>query len=1186
MPRTAFHPRLLRAASCALACGGAMLSAAFAQTPPPAAQPFRVSADQSSLRNVVGENVLELTNNVTIVHGDVTLTADHGLSYTIQKLTKLDGNVRVRQQGMTMTGREGEYRQNEDLAILRRNVRIVDETGWVITCNEARYSRRTGQAWLIGNVVAEDSSSVLKTDRLLYQRELGRAEAFDRVEVIGNDQGLIVRGKHGVFNRNIGEGIIDSNPELISGPDDAEPVRVLADTMKVYPDSSRATAYYGVRILKGNTVTQADSAMVYDDSSRVELFGNPIAKQGNVMMRGERMVAYYNENEIYRVDVDGSAQIEEAAKDSMVVGRDNRIRGNAITLYMHGNGVDSLRVRGNASSEYYPGNPGKVEANAVRGHQMFFRFGQDEIDYVDVSGNADGVYRYVNLSSTQTADSMRAVSDTSLTYVPFGEKADKVAYTAERVQYYAGRKVLVLDEKAHVRYGDSELSGETITYHYDLQVLDAAGDPVLNENGQKLYGQRMGYDMDSGTGLVTDGSTKYEQGFYSGENMAKVGENEMKVWNSWYTTCDLAEPHYHFAARTMKVYPDDKVFSGPIWLHIGKTPIVALPFLANSISRGRRSGFLRPDFEFGISGSSGRFIRNVGYYWATNDYLDFTFVGDFNEDRSWRLYTQNRYALRYRFTGNVDYIYYRDMTDNHTEWTLEERHNQTLGEKFTLSADLRLVSSDQAVKSVNTIDDVNRYVDRSIRSTARLSKTWERTSLSVNASRTQNLEITNPSDTKLDMTLPNVTLSIPQRDLYFGSSKGSPKGFWQTLLKGTKYSPSLSGNRRIVEKLYESSDVITGNAGLGFSSPQRVKFVTLSPSLSMTLRTTYVDFEREAYQQYTTVGGVVTDSTFVSALDSVQTESEFTWRTGVSANTNFYGTFYPRVGPLRALRHTMTPSASYSLTPAQGGRPRSQSVSLSLRNALDLKVAQPDTSAESGETERKISGVAQWNIATNYNPERPQNEAWSNINSNLNSNIAGTNLSLNHSIDPYNFDIINTNGTAQFRIAGSHPFGRSSRLEVRELNTVAAADTVRADSTITAGEFASGGVDFSQSGGAGQSQLGLAEGRLPWSMALGLSYNKSSTGNVTTTLRVGWDIKVTDKWRIDYSTIYDIENLELEGQNFSISRDLHCWEMSISRQQLGDQWEYYFRVTLKAHPDLYGESGQRGVGSGGLIGQF
>jgi hypothetical protein len=101
-------------------------------------------------------------------------------------------------------------------------------------------------------------------------------------------------------------------------------------------------------------------------------------------------------------------------------------------------------------------------------------------------------------------------------------------------------------------------------------------------------------------------------------------------------------------------------------------------------------------------------------------------------------------------------------------------------------------------------------------------------------------------------------------------------------LKGTKYSPSLSGNRRIVEKLYESSDVITGNAGLGFSSPQRVKFVSLTPSLSMTLRTTYVDFEREAYQQYTTVGGVVTDSTFVSALDSVQTESEFTWRTGVS----------------------------------------------------------------------------------------------------------------------------------------------------------------------------------------------------------------------------------------------------------------------------------------------------------------
>ncbi|MDH4036086.1 MAG: putative LPS assembly protein LptD [Candidatus Krumholzibacteria bacterium] len=1148
---------------------------------------FDVNADRSTLRSTGGETILELIDNVVVVHGDVTLNADHGLSYSIQRLTLLDGNVKVLQGDMTMTGSEGEYRQNEDLAILRKNVRIVDP-GWVITCDEARYSRTTGQAWLVGNVVARDSTSVLKTDRLLYERGVGRAEAFGNVELTSENQGIVVRGRHGVYHRNRGEGVIDRDPVLISGPNDPEPVNVVADTMRVFPDSSRATAYYRVRIIKGNTVTQCDSAMVFDDLKRIELYGNPIARQANTTMRGERMIAYYNENEIYQVDVEGKAEIVEAATDSMTINRDSRIRGNAMTLYMQGSGVDSLRVRGDASSEYFPDNPRKIESNSVRGQQMFFRFGERAIDYVDVAGNADGVYRYVDLAFNETADSLRAAEDTLLTYVDFTKRGDEVAYAADHVQYYSEKKQLVLHDGARVRYRNSELSGETITYYYDLQILDADGSPVLTETGQKLLGQRMGYDMDSETGLVTSGSTKYEQGYYSGENMAKVGENEMKVWNSYYTTCDLARPHFHFSARTMKVYPDDKVFTGPIWLHIGDTPVFVLPFMANSISRGRKSGFLRPDIEFGVTGSSGRFIRNIGYYWATNDYTDFTFVTDFNEDRSWRMHVQNRYALRYRFRGGLNFSYYKDLQDQSTEWTFDGSHNQNLGQRFTLDAQLRFVSSDEAPQSINTIDNVQRYIDRSIRSTVSVRKSWDTVGFSASASRTQNLNITDPRAVVLDMTLPDISVSIPSRNLWFGSNSGTAEGFWESLLKNTRYSPAVSANRRVNERLFETTDVTSGRAALNFSSPQRVRFVTLSPTLGMNFATTRTDYQREAHDEYRTIGGVI-DTLSVAALDSLTTNNEFNWSLGANANTNFFGTFYPRIGRLRGIRHTLTPSASYNYTPPRNERPRQQSVALGLRNSIDIKIARPDTSSSGEEEMQKLSGVVIWNLGTRYTPDLPQNRAWSNISSTFNTVIAGANISLNHTVDPYNFDILNTSATAGFAIRGSHPFGRSSVVEVKELNVVAAADS--ADTTRTSpSEFAAGGVQFSQTGEFGEErpmggELGLKEGRQPWSLSLGFSYSKGANGIASSTMRVGWDIKLTENWRIDYSTIYDVERLQLNGQNFGITRDLHCWAISFSRQQLGDEWQYYFRIALKAHPDLYGESGDRGVGSG-LIGQF
>ncbi len=1180
-----------------------------AQTLPPGTEPYDVTADYSTVRNVGGETVIELSQNVRVVHGDVTVTGDHGTSYTEKRITTLRGHVRVTQETLVMTGEEGEYRQTEDLAIIRRNVHIVDR-GRIIDCDEARYSRTTGQAWLIGHVVGRDSTSVLHTDRLLYDRITGRSEAFDNVEITSKSQGIVVRGHHGIFDRNRSEGLVDRDPVLVSGPDDPEPVTVVSDTMRVYPDSSRASAYYRVRIIKGNTVTQCDSAMVFDDQKRVELYGHPIAKQENVVMRGDRMVAYYNANEVYRVDVFGSALITETPKDTLITGRDSQIRGDEITLHLHGSGIDSLRVTGHAESEYYPSTPKKSEANSIRGDQMYFRFGKDAIDFVDVAGKADGIYRYLDLKTGETSDSLRALADTSYTYVPFATHSQRVAYSAERVQYIATKKQLLLNKSARVEYHDSELTGETIAYYYDLQVLDAAGSPVLNEEGQKLYGERMDYGMDSRTGLVTEGATRYEQGYYTGKTMAKVGENEMKVWNSWYTTCDLKQPHYHFAARTMKVYPNDKVFTGPIWLYIGQTPVFALPFMANSISHGRRSGFLRPDFEFGFTSNKGRYISGLGYYWATNDYTDFKFVSDFYEDSRWRLYVGNRYALRYKLSGNVDFSFVRQLSSSTNEWTFDSAHQQTLGPQFNLSASLRFVSSDNAPSTVNTIDNVNRYIDSSIRSNVAIGKSWGAKRLSLSASRTQNLNVVSPSATKLDMTLPNVTLSIPSTALDFGALQDS-KGFWAGLLKGTRISPSLSGNRQYTEKLYEKTDVTTGNAGLGLSSPQRLGFLTITPGVRASLVSSYTDFQQQAHTSITTSSGVP-DTVMVPALHTTDTHSDFTWSMGASASTNFYGTFYPHIGKLRGLRHRVTPTASYSYSPERGMTPRQQSVSLGLQQSLDLKVATAspatgggtnnatagddnttagaDTTAE--ENVRKLSSVVNWNLGTTYRPDVPVDRAWSNISSSFNTVIAGANLSLNHTIDAYSFNLLNTNAQASFSIRGSHPFGRSSTVEVKELNAAAAADT--ADSLHT-GSYNTGGVEFIQTTGSHQGETGgpgslsLKEGRQPWDLSLALTYSKGSTGLVSSTLRLGWDVKLTDNWSIQYSTIYDVQERILQGQNFTITRDLHCWAMSFSRQQLGDEWQYYFRISLKAHPELYGESGSRGVPGGlggGLIGQF
>src|SRR5688572_2301849 len=308
-----------------------------AQTPSTPSAPdttdyFDISADRSELKKINGETVLELNDNVRIVHGDITVNANRGVSFTLQRLTQLFGAVRVVQQTMVMTGDEGEYFQNEDLAVLRKNVHITDR-GWEVDCDEVRYSRLTGEAWLLGNVFARDSTTTLRADRILYQRLIQRAEAFGNVVMTDLKQGIVQEGKHGIYYRDRGEGVVDDSPRLVTTKE-KEPITVTADTMRVSPDGSWATAYYRVNIIKGNTVTQADSAMIYDKEHRAELFGNPLAKQDNVWMKGDRMLIFYNEDEVNRINIIGNAEIREVPRDSLVLDRDNWIRGDTLVLYI------------------------------------------------------------------------------------------------------------------------------------------------------------------------------------------------------------------------------------------------------------------------------------------------------------------------------------------------------------------------------------------------------------------------------------------------------------------------------------------------------------------------------------------------------------------------------------------------------------------------------------------------------------------------------------------------------------------------------------------------------------------------------------------------------------------------------------------------------------------------------------
>ncbi|MGE5176878.1 MAG: hypothetical protein ACM3JJ_10940, partial [Hyphomicrobiales bacterium] len=76
---------------------------------------------------------------------------------------------------------------------------------------------------------------------------------------------------------------------------------------------------------------------------------------------------------------------------------------------------------------------------------------------------------------------------------------------------------------------------------------------------------------------------------------------------------------------------------------------------------------------------------------------------------------------------------------------------------------------------------------------------------------------------------------------------------------------------------------------------------------------------------------------------------------------------------------------------------------------------------------------------------------------------------------------------------------------------------------------------------------------------------------------------LSKNWRFDYQAQYDMRTRLLVAQNYTVKRDLHCWEAQFTRSISGGITEYYFKINVKLLPEVYYEQGSRGLrGFGGI----
>ncbi|HNZ45908.1 MAG TPA: putative LPS assembly protein LptD [Bacteroidales bacterium] len=817
-----------------------------------------------------------------------------------------------------------------------------------------------------------------------------------------------------------------------------------------------------------------------------------------------------------------------------------------------------------------------------------------------------------DMDSLARLDSVRA--HTQLEAPAFSMARDSVVE-----DFRNGRTLLYYYGDVKVTYDNMEITSEYMEYNADTKTVFATGiidstgvmqgKPVMKEGNNNYEMESVYYNFTSRKARINNMVTQDEQGFLHGTTLKKMPDNSINIKGGKYTTCDAEHPHFYLHMTNAKITSDEdgnvgQTIFGPSYVVIEDVPTpIVVPFGFVPKRPERSGGLLIP--SYGEEVARGFFLRDLGYYFVFGDYLDFSVTGDIYSLGSWSIKGTARYKNRYKYNGNLNVNYSKNVTGERGSADYQESGDFSIRWSHTQDPKKRPGTSFSA--SVNFSSPTNnrfnsRSVDEALQSQTSSSISYAKTfagtpfNLSINLLHSQNNR-----DSSYALTLPNLTFTMSRINPFQRKERIGKKRFYEdiSISYNTAFQNKLTFKASQFGKPEFWDDYKTGmqhNFAIGLPSFTLLKYLNFTPTVSYGMNWHFMSETR----------------TFDPARQKVVSEmskpfSEFgitqSYSGGISMSTRIYGMFnFKPTGKLRAIRHMMTPSLSFGYHPELGTRAngfvtldytdslgrehsveynkysrsvygppskgRTAAISFSLGNNLEAKVFNKKDTTENGEL-KKVKLIDNLSLSGSYN-FLADSMRLSNINVTLSTSIfEKLGINANAMFDPYavnehgerinTFNVVKTGNLARLTNASfstSYSFNGGGDKSKNDAYQLIYEDPLT-------GEYIPGGWVY------------YMEPEIPWSVNLNysFSYNKSYTyaneqlnvnHNFTQTLGFSAQVKLTKDFSINIRSGLDLMKFRLTTTQLSATYDLHCFQISFSWVPNG-QWESWsFRIAAKA----------------------
>lgn len=783
---------------------------------------------------------------------------------------------------------------------------------------------------------------------------------------------------------------------------------------------------------------------------------------------------------------------------------------------------------------------------------------------------------------------------------------------------------ILLYGKTKTEYKDITLTAPKVEIDQQTQILTAVNDrdslgtvkeeAKLKQGDQEFTSDSIAYNFKTQKGLTRNTITASGEMFVHGEYAKKVSKDVTFIKGGLFTTCNLDEPHFAFRTNKLKVISEKLGVSGPTHPEFEGVPVpIYLPFGFYPLNQGRHSGLLPP--QFATNESFGLGLEGLGYYHVINDYWDAKVYGNIYSYGGWSANINPTYRKRYRYSGSFNFGLQRTKRNfkgdpdyySNNSYTLTWSHASDTrarpGTSFSAN-----VNASSTTYNKNVPNDPNLNFQNQLGSSITYSKTWidKPYNLTVSANHNQNNQtgIVNVSFPDMGFTM-NTIYPFQKKD-FVGSKK------WYEQL-GIAYNGTFRNQVSFYDTAFDLNRVLdTIQWGAQHNIPITLSLppilggaIVVSPSVSYS----QVWISQKLRQTWNSTTEKV--DTAITKGFYIDQQASF----GIGVNTALFGTFQFRNSKIIAMRHVFRPSISLNYRPDLSkqhfydvqvdtsgytlranefagalfsgyGEGESGGISFQLDNNLEMKLkpkkgAVADTAnGEEPEEPRKVRLIDGYGLTGGYN-FLADSMKLSPIQFYFRTNLFDKiNINASATMSPYDVDDRGKDiGTYAWQgddfsigritsasISVSTSFQSKPKDEQKDKERKEALDQRLNDPVLAADRQRL--LDYMR-----QNPAEFVDFNIPWQISLSYSllyYEQFNTEKarfdkkITSSANFSGSFSLAPKWNFSVNGYYNFDTKELQTFTMSISREMHCWQLSINVTPVGLYRFFNFTISPKS----------------------